>query len=99
MAGYTYLEYFKGTPRQTGRRLAALAGKNARTALPIFRKQVLPTAKKLGKDALQAALPKLHFLEGKIYTTYSLDESFGIPVRIVQKHDERLAGNFRNFES
>ena len=59
MAGYTNLEYFKGTPRQRGRGLGALAGKIARTAFPIFRKYVLPTAKKLGKDALEAALPEL----------------------------------------
>ena len=59
MAGYTNLEYFKGIPRQRGRGLGALAGKFARTVFPIFRENVLPTAKKLGKDALEAALPQL----------------------------------------
>ena len=59
MAGYTNLEYFKGTPQQRGRGLGAVAGKIARTAFPIFRKYVLPTAKKIGKDALEAALPEL----------------------------------------
>ena len=59
MAGYTNLEYFKGTRRQRGRGLGALAGKIARTAFALFREYVLSTAKKLGKDALEAALPEL----------------------------------------
>ena len=59
MAGYTNIEYFEGTPRQTGKGLGALAGKVARTAFPFFRKYVLPTARKRGKVALEAALPKL----------------------------------------
>ena len=59
MAGYTNLESFKSTLRQRGMGSGALAGKIARTAFPIFRKNLLPTAKKLGKDALEAALPEL----------------------------------------
>ena len=58
MAGYTNLEYLKGTPRQRGRGLGALSGKIAGTASP-FRKYVLPIAMKLGKDAIEAALPEL----------------------------------------
>ena len=52
MAGYTHLEYLKGTPRQRGRGLGALSGKIAGAAILIIRKFVLPTAKKLGKDAI-----------------------------------------------
>ena len=51
--------FYKGTPRQRGRGLGALAGTIARTAFRIFRKYVLPTAKKLGKDVIEAALPEL----------------------------------------
>ena len=58
MAGYKNLEYFKGTPRQRGRGLVALAGTIARTAFPVFRMYVLPAAKKLWKDALEVALPE-----------------------------------------
>ena len=46
MAGYTNLDFFKGTLRQRERGLGALPGKIAGTAFPIFRKYVLRTAKK-----------------------------------------------------
>ena len=59
MAGYTNLEYFKGTPRQRERELGALTGKFARTVFPIFRKYVLLTAENLAKDAIEAAVPEL----------------------------------------
>ena len=38
MAGYTNLDYFKGTPRQRGKGLGAFAGTIGRTAFPIFQK-------------------------------------------------------------
>ena len=59
MASYTNLEKFKDTPRRRGRGLEALAGKLQQQPFPIFRKYILPTAKKLGKDALEAGLPEL----------------------------------------
>ena len=58
VAGYTNVEKFKGTPRQRARGLVALAGTIARTAFPVFRKYVLPAAKKLWKDSLEVALPE-----------------------------------------
>ena len=59
MAGYTNPEFLKGTPRQNRRGLGAPVGKIARKGFPIFRKFVLPTAEKLGKDTLEAALPEM----------------------------------------
>ena len=59
MAGHTNFEFFTGALRQRGRCLGALAGTIARTVFPIFGKFVLLTAKELGKDVMEAAVPEL----------------------------------------
>ena len=53
------MPYFKGAARQRGRGLGTLALAVGRTAYPIFKKFVLPTAKRLGKAALESAAPEL----------------------------------------
>lgn len=59
MEGSERLNYFRGVPRQRGRGLGALAGSIARTAFPIFRKYVLPVAKKIGRDVIESAIPEI----------------------------------------
>ena len=51
--------YFSGVPRQRGSGLGSLALSVARTALPIFRKFVLPTVKSVGKSLLTEAVPEM----------------------------------------
>ena len=53
------MPYFQGAARQRGRGLGSLALRLGRTALPIFKKFILPTAKRLGKTALEFAAPEL----------------------------------------
>ena len=58
MTGFANVEFFEITIRQTGKGLGALAGTFSRTTIPNFWKYFPPTAKKLGRGALEAALPE-----------------------------------------
>ena len=58
MDGYL-LPYFEGVPRQRGRGFGALARTVARTTLHILKKYVLPAAKKIGRDVIESAIPKI----------------------------------------
>ena len=58
MEGYS-LPYFKGVPRQRGRGIGALASTTARFSFPILKKFVVPAAKKIGRDFVQAAAPEI----------------------------------------
>ena len=58
MEGYS-LPYFKGVPRQRGRGIGALASTIARFSFPILKKFVVPAAKKIGRDFVQAAAPEI----------------------------------------
>ena len=58
MEGYS-LPYFKGVPRQRSRGIGALASTIARFSFPILKKFVVPAAKKIGRDFVQAAAPEI----------------------------------------
>ena len=61
-----HLPHFSGVPRQRGRGLGALAGTIARTAFPILKRFVVPAAKKIGRDAIDIAIPQVEdVLSGK----------------------------------
>ena len=53
------MPYYKGAVRQRGRGLGVAAYAVGRTAIPIIKKYILPTAKRLGKIALTHAAPEL----------------------------------------
>ena len=53
------MPYFQGSARQRGRGLGTLALAVGRTAIPIFKKFILPAAKRMGKIALETAAPEL----------------------------------------
>lgn len=53
------MPYFKGSSRQRGRGLGTLALSVGRTAVPLFKKFILPAAKRLGQIALESATPEL----------------------------------------
>lgn len=53
------MPYFQGSARQRGRGLGTMALSFGRSALPIFKKYILPTAKRLGQIALESAAPEL----------------------------------------
>ncbi|MEN0051322.1 MAG: hypothetical protein AAF806_29930 [Bacteroidota bacterium] len=60
------MPYFRGETRQRGSGLGTLAMTVGRTALPIFKKYLLPTAKRFGQDMLMEALPELgDVIQGK----------------------------------
>lgn len=53
------LPYFRGTQRQRGRGIGALAAVLGRTAIPFVRKFVVPAAKRIGSNLLEAAAPDI----------------------------------------
>ena len=55
------MPYFSGAPRQRGSGLGSLALSVARTAMPIFRKFVVPTLKSIGKDLITEAVPEMGY--------------------------------------
>lgn len=58
--------HFSGASRQRGMGLGSFALRFGRIALPAFKKYILPTAKRVGKDFLEVAAPELmDFVGGK----------------------------------
>ena len=53
------MPYFQGTARQRGRGLGAVALRMGRTAIPLLKKYVLPAAKRIGREAIELAVPEL----------------------------------------
>ncbi len=53
------MPYFSGAARQRGRGLGSLALSIGRTALPIFKKFIVPAAKRIGRNVMQDALPEV----------------------------------------
>ena len=53
------MPYYHGAARQRGRGLGSLAIAVGRTAIPLFKKFVLPAAKRLGKTAIEVGAPEL----------------------------------------
>ena len=53
------IPFYRGVGRQRGRRFDALAQVNGRTAIPILRKYILPTAKRVGADLLEFAVAEM----------------------------------------
>lgn len=51
--------YYQGAARQRGRGLGSAALVVGRAAIPLFKNFILPTAKRLGKTALEFAIPEL----------------------------------------
>ena len=61
------LPYFKGIGRQRGRGFGALAQVIGRTAIPFLSKYIVPTAKRVGADFLEFAVPEVaDVVSGKI---------------------------------
>ena len=83
------LPYYRGVPRQRGRGIGALAAVVGRSAIPIFKnmilptaKRFLPTAKRLGKELMEAALPEvLDVFEGKKTVKQAARKTAGSVVR------------------
>ena len=53
------IPYYRGVGRQRGRGFGALAQINGRTAIPFFRKYIVPAAKRVGADLLEFAVPDI----------------------------------------
>ena len=53
------IPYYRGVGRQRGRGVGALAQVIGRTAIPFFRKNVVPAAKRIGADMLEFAAPEI----------------------------------------
>ena len=52
------LPYFRGYSRQRGRGFGALAQTIGRTAIPFWRRYVVPAAKRVGADLIELAAPE-----------------------------------------
>ena len=52
------IPYYRGVGRQRGRGIGALAKIIGRTAIPFFRKYIVPAAKSVGADLLEFAVPE-----------------------------------------
>ena len=55
----TSLPHFSGHYRQRGNGFGALAARNGRVTLPLARRFILPTAKRIGKELLKQSVPEL----------------------------------------
>ena len=53
------IPYYRGVRRQRGRGFGALAQDNGRTAIPFLRKYIVPTAKRVGADLFEFAVPEI----------------------------------------
>ena len=53
------LLYYKSIGRQRGRGFGVLAQVIGRTAIPFFRKYIVPAAKRVGADLLEFAVPEV----------------------------------------
>ena len=53
------IPYYRAVGRQRGRGFGALAQVLERTAIPFLRKYVVPTAKRVGADLLEFAVPEI----------------------------------------
>ena len=53
------LPYYKGIGRQRGHGFAAFAQVFGRTAIPFFRKHIVPAAKRVGVDLLEFVVPEV----------------------------------------
>lgn len=56
---YSALPRFQGVSRQRGRGIGALAAILGRTAIPFAKKFLVPAAKRIGADLLEAAAPEI----------------------------------------
>lgn len=59
MDGSTSLPYYRGGQRQRGRGIGALAAVLGRTAIPFVKKFIVPAAKRIGSDLIEAAAPEV----------------------------------------
>lgn len=70
------MPYFKGVPRQRGRGFGAFAGTVVRSAFPILKKYVIPVAKQIGRDVIEAAVPEIgNIISGKSNLKRALKET------------------------
>ena len=53
------IPYYRGVGRQGGRGFGALAQVIGRTAIPFFRKCIVPAAKRVGAELLEFAVPEI----------------------------------------
>ena len=53
------IPFYRGVGRQRGRGFGALAQIFARTAIPFLRKYIVPSAKPVGADVLEFAVPEI----------------------------------------
>ena len=57
--GEVEIPFYRGVVRQRGRAFGAIAQVIGRTAIPFWRKYVVPAAKRVGADLLEIAAPEL----------------------------------------
>ena len=53
------IPFYRGVGRERGRGFGALAQVIGRPAIPLFRKYVVPAAKRIGADLLEFAVPEI----------------------------------------
>ena len=53
------IRYYKGNGRQRGRGVGALAQALGRTAIPLWRKYIVPAAKRVRSDLLEFVVPEV----------------------------------------
>ena len=82
MVVYNALPHFSGVPRQRGRGFGAFAGTVARTAFPILKKYFLPTAKRIGRDLIESAVPEIgNVVSGKSSVKKAIKKSASTTLR------------------
>ena len=79
------IPYYKAVGRQRGRGFGALAPVIGRTAIPFFRKYVVPAAKRIGADMLEFAAPE-------IGEDFSGTKTFKTAVECGKENSEKTTG-------
>ena len=86
-----HIPHFSGVPRQRGRGLGALAGTIARIAFPILKRFVVPAAKKIGRDAIDIAIPQVEdVLSGKSCVKKAIKKTASSTFKKIGGHRKKI---------
>ena len=88
----TSLPHFSGHYRQRGNNFGALAAGIGRAALPLERRFILPTAKRIGKELLKQSVPEIEDVVGNKNSPKQAIRN--TTSKIVKKTDRRLSVNY-----